>query len=138
MGPIWEDGDLMTSPTLEPVEPTSGNDPAPRRRARHLIDPNNPRPAQQRKQMSLTQVQKWVMSILATTTIGHLAAGIVVADVFLSHPKPGARAGLLVIAGIFGMIAVSVGFLIHRRSPFTPWLILGWIPAAVGAWILYH
>lgn len=87
--------------------------------------------------MSLSQVQRWVMSILATTTIAHLAAGIVVAAYFVDPHRPGARVGLLVIAGLFGMVAVSVGFLIHRRSLLSPWLLLGWIPSLVGAYLLY-
>jgi hypothetical protein len=83
--------------------------------------------------MSLSQVQKWVMSVLAVTTIGHLASGLVVAAYFLEEGRTGARAGLLGVAGFFGMVAVAVGFLIHRRSPVTPWLLAGLLPAAVGA-----
>jgi hypothetical protein len=83
--------------------------------------------------MSLSQVQKWVMSVLAVTTIGHLAAGLVVAAYFLEDGRPGARIGLLVIAGMFGMVAVVVGLLIHQRRPVTPWLLLGWAPAVAGA-----
>jgi hypothetical protein len=105
----------------------------PVRRPRHLLDPANPRPAPRRDAMSLSQVQKWVMSVLAVTTIGHLAAGLVVAAYFLEDGRPGARIGLLVIAGMFGMVAVVVGLLIHQRRPVTPWLLLGWAPAVAGA-----
>jgi hypothetical protein len=83
--------------------------------------------------MSLSQVQKWVMSVLAVTTIGHLSAGLVVAAYFLADGRDGARAGLLAIAGFFGIVAVAVGFLIHRRSPVSPWLLTGLLPAIVGA-----
>jgi hypothetical protein len=87
--------------------------------------------------MSLTSVQKWVMSVLAVTTIEHLAAGIVLAAYFLEDGRDGARAGLLVIAAFFGMVAVAVGFLIHRRNPVSPWLLLGLLPAVVGAFFCW-
>lgn len=113
----------------------------PVRRPRHLIDLDNPRPAPRSARdgdpMSLSQVQRWVMSVLAVTTIEHLSAGLVVAAYFLEDDRPGAQAGLLVVAGFFGMVGMAVGFLIHRRSPVTPWLLLGWVPAAVGAWLLW-
>lgn len=104
------------------------------------MDPAHPQP-QRRDPMSLSQVQKWVMSVLATTTILHLSAGIVIAAYFLDDTRQAAQAGLLVIAGCFGMIAVSVGMLIHQHSPLTPrlapWLLCGWIPSAVGAWLIF-
>lgn len=109
---------------------------SPPRRPRHLMDPTAPRPVR-RDPMSLSQVQKWVMSVLAVTTIEHLAAGLVVAAYFLSAERPGAQAGLLVIAAIIGVLAVAAGFLIHGRRPVSPWLLAGTIPALVGVWFIY-
>ena len=34
------------------------------------------------------------------------------------------------------MLAVATGRLIHAKSPFTPWLLLGLIPALVGFWLV--
>ena len=107
--------------------------PPPRRR--HLMDPDNPRP-QAPQSMSMSQVQKWVMSVLAVTTVGHLSAGLVVAAVFLDESRTGARVGLDVIAGIIGMLGVAAGFLIHGRRPFTPWLLAGLLPAAIGLYVI--
>jgi len=87
--------------------------------------------------MSLSQVQKWVMSVLAVTTVEHLSAGLVLAAYFISTDRPGARIGLLVIAGIIGMLAVAGGFLIHGRRPLTPWLLAGLVPTLVGVWFMY-
>lgn len=109
----------------------------PVRRARHLIDLDNPRPQQRREGMSLTQVQKWVMSVLATTTIFHLSLGIVIAAYFLDKNRPGAQVGLLVIAGLFGVIAMAVGMLIHHKPLPNLWLLCGWIPAIIGAWLIF-
>lgn len=123
--PEWENGSTMTPAPASPP-----------RRARHLMDPDAPRGVR-RDPMSLSQVQKWVMSVLAVTTIEHLSAGLVVAAYFLSTDRPGAQAGLLVIAGIIGMLAVVAGFLIHGRRPVSLWLLLGTVPALVGAWFIY-
>ena len=82
--------------------------------------------------MTITSVQRWIMSSLAVTTILHLAGGLVlaakVADVRSS------QIGLLVIAGAFGVLAFAAGVVIHGRSPLHPLLLLGLLPALVGAW----
>jgi hypothetical protein len=85
---------------------------------------------------SLTNVQRWVMSVLAVTTILHLAAGLVVAAVFMEPDRVDARVGLNVIAAVIGVLAVATGLLIHRRSPLSPWLLLGLLPGVVGAWLV--
>ncbi|MBO9519902.1 MAG: hypothetical protein J7518_00075 [Nocardioidaceae bacterium] len=102
----------------------------PVRRAKHLIDPSAP--PRRQDPMSLTRVQRWVMSVLATTTIFHLSAGIVLAAVLPDHMKTGSRIGLCVIAAAFGVIAVACGMLIHGKKLPSPWLLLGTIPGIVG------
>jgi len=103
--------------------------PAPRR-ARHLIDPANPpTPPSSR---SLTNVQQWVMSVLAVTTIMHLSVGLVISAFFLDDSEVSARVGLNVIGAAFGVVAVAAGLAIHRRSPLSPWLLLGTLPGVVG------
>ena len=108
--------------------------PQPRLR-RHLMDPANPRP-QAPQSMSMGSVQRWVMSALAVTTIGHFAAGLVVAAVFMDDREMSARIGLVVIASVVGVLGVASGFLIHQKNPLTPWLVLGLAPAAVGLYFL--
>jgi hypothetical protein len=113
--------------------------PAPRRRARHLLDPDDlgrrPRDLAAEKR-SLTRVQQWVMSVLAVTTILHLSAGLVLAAHFLPAERgDGARIGLDVIAAIFGVLAVAAGRAIHRRSVLSPWLVLGVLPGVIGVWL---
>ncbi len=103
------------------------------RRARHLMDLNDLQ-AHRTTQKSLSQVQKWVMSTLATTTVLHLAIGFVIGAVQVGKDRLDAQIGLLVIAAAFGMISVAVGLLIHQRSVLTGWLLLGWLPPLAGAW----
>jgi hypothetical protein len=103
---------------------------APPKRARHLMDPANP--VRQVNDRSLTRVQRTVASVLATTTILHLSAGLIIAAVFIEGEYTAARVGLNLIAGAFAVIAVGVGFAIHGRNPLSPWLILGVAVAGIG------
>lgn len=110
--------------------------PAPRR-PRHLLDPNNPRPVAP-DPLRLTRVQQWVMSVLAGTVISLHGAGIVAAAYFVHSTRAGTREGLLVIAGCFGMLAVGVGRMIHKRSPFSPWMAVGWLLPVIGAVLIWR
>jgi len=110
--------------------PRSGPPPV----RKHLMVPGQPRPPQ-RYQTSLTSVQRWVMSSLAAVTLLHMSAGIVVAACFSSRTD--AKVGLLLIGAAFGVLAVVAAMAIHRRNPLSPWLLLGLLPAAVGAVVLY-
>lgn len=105
--------------------------PRPRK---HLMVPGEP-PRQRQDSMSLSQVQKWVMSTLAVSTILHLAAGLVLAAMYVDTLD--AQIGLLVIAGAFGVIAVAVGLMIHQRKPLSPWLALGVLPTLIGAYLVF-
>jgi len=107
--------------------------PQPRPR-KHLMTPGQPS-ARRQDSMSLSGVQRWVMSTLAVTTILHLAAGLVIAALYVTTLD--AQIGLLAISGAFGVIAVAVGLLIHQRSPVSPWLALGLLPPTVGAFLVF-
>jgi hypothetical protein len=100
---------------------------------KHLMTPGQPRP--QRQSMSLGTVQKWVLSTLVATTILHLAAGVAVAAYF--SDRVDSQIGLLVIAGAFGVIAIEAALLIHKHRPVSAWLLLGLIPALIGAWVIF-
>jgi hypothetical protein len=113
-------------------------EPVPRKRPRHLLDPDAPRRPQDlvAANRSLTRVQQWVMSALAVTTILHLSAGLVVAARFLPEERGvGAQVGLDVIAAAFGVLAVAAGLAIHRRPLLSPWLVLGLLPGVIGLWL---
>ena len=86
--------------------------------------------------MAMGTVQRWVMSALAVTTIGHFAAGLVVAAIFMDGTEQVARIGLVVIAGVVGVLGVAAAFLIHQKSALTPWLVLGLLPLAVGLYFV--
>jgi hypothetical protein len=111
------------------------NAPKPRK---HLIDPATlgtmPRDASEAQ--SLTQVQRWVASSLAVTTILHLSVGLVIAALYLPDATLSSQIGLNVIAGAFGVIAVAAGLVIHRGNLASPWLAVGLIPGIVGIWLV--
>ena len=94
------------------------------------MDPANPvRPVNDHR---LTRVQRWVLSVLAVTTILHLSVGLDVAAYFLDEQAVVSRIGLCVIAGAFGVVAAAVGRLIHQKPVASPWLLLGLVPGLVG------
>lgn len=105
-------------------------------RPRHLMDPDAPRRPEPSGGMSLTGVQQWVMSALAVTTVLHFVVGLVIAAAYVDGTRAGAEQGLLAIAAVMGLLGVAAGLVIHRRSPLSPWLLLGLLPAAVGAWVI--
>jgi len=106
------------------------------RRARHLMDPDAPRrPPTAAEQRSLTNVQRWVMSTLTVTTVAHLSVGIMLASLLVPDSQPSGQIGLNIIAAAFGVLGIAAGFAIHRRSPLSPWLLVGIIPGLVGIWL---
>jgi hypothetical protein len=96
--------------------------------------PGQPRP-QNREPMSLSRVQRWVLSTLVATTILHLSVGLVVAAAF--SDRLDAKIGLLVIAAGFGVMAILAALLVHRQRLLNAWLLLGILPSLVGAWIIF-
>lgn len=102
------------------------------------MDPNNPRPPQQRGSgMALGQVQRWVLTIVLVGVVGLHATAMAAAPLAFDTHAPGAKPGLLIISGFFGMLAVAGARAIHKKSPLTVLLILGWIPAAIFIPIYY-
>ncbi|MDT9592063.1 hypothetical protein RDV89_03240 [Nocardioides zeae] len=104
--------------------------PAPKKR-KHLIDFDNPPVVSREAEARLTRVQQWVMSALLVTTALHLAAGLVVAAAAIDGHLD-ARVGLMVIAGLVGLLGMGIGLAIHQRSPLHPLLLLGLLPALAG------
>jgi hypothetical protein len=109
-----------------------------KKRPRHLMDPANPQRQVRRTSggMSLDSVQKWVLSVLAATTIAHLAAGLVIASLYIDEDRTDARVGLNVIAAAFGVVAVAVFRAIHQKKAASAWLLLGLVPGVVGVWLV--
>jgi hypothetical protein len=99
------------------------------------MQPGAPRP-QNRDSMSLSTVQKWVLSTLAATTIMHLAIGLVVAAAFSDGLDE--KIGLLIIGAAFGIVAMVAAMIIHGKRPISPWLLIGFVPSLAGAWWIFY
>ncbi|CAA9385499.1 MAG: hypothetical protein AVDCRST_MAG47-2510 [uncultured Nocardioidaceae bacterium] len=121
--------DPMTGPTTGPDRPTRTAKPR-----KHLMTPGQVRP-QPARSMSLSAVQKWVMSTLAVSTLLHMAVGLVFAAYYVDERS--SKIGLLVIAGAFGLISMASGLLIHRKSLVHPMMLLGLLPPLAGAWWIF-
>lgn len=105
-------------------------------RPRHLLDPADIRGSHARSQgsaQSLTNVQRWVMSVLVVTTILHFSAGLAVAAVVVDDGRVDAKVGLNVLAGLTGVMAVVAARAIHGRRLLSSWLVVGLVPGVVGA-----
>ena len=50
--------------------------------------------------------------------------------------QPGAKPGLLTIAGVVGVMAVAAARVIHQKPVLTPWLGLGVLPSAVVGYLV--
>jgi len=86
--------------------------------------------------MSITQVQQWVLSVLAFTVIEHFAAGLAVAAVFSDEKD--AQVGLNVLAAITGTMAVAAFRALHGKRILSAWLLLGPLPGVVGAYFTFR
>ncbi|GAA4365209.1 hypothetical protein [Nocardioides caricicola] len=117
------------------------SEPQAKKRPRHLMDPDNPRrevKSQASGSMHLEPVQKWVLSVLAATTIVHLAFGLVIAAMYVDDARTDAQVGLNILAGAFGVIAVAVFRAIHQFKMLSPWLLLGVVPTFLGLWLTFR
>ncbi len=83
--------------------------------------------------MQVERVQRWVASSLVLTVCTLFATGMAILSGTVD--RPGARPGLLGISCVVGLMAMTGVRLINGKSPLTPWLLLGFLPAAaVGSY----
>ncbi|QIX26036.1 transcriptional regulator [Nocardioides sp. JQ2195] len=84
--------------------------------------------------MQIEQVQRLVMSALLGT-VGFVFAGGLCLLASIAD-RPGGRPGLLAVAAAVGVVTVAGVRTINQRSILSPWLVVGLLPAAIGAWFL--
>jgi len=84
--------------------------------------------------MEIERVQKWVMTALMLTTAVIFAVGLSL--LAGQAERAGAKPGLLIIAGVVGVLAVAAARVIHQKTVLTPLLLLGILPAAVGGYLV--
>jgi hypothetical protein len=110
------------------------------RRRRHLLDPADLRGSHQRSigsPTALTNVQRWVMSVLLATTLLHFSAGIALAAILMDEDRVDARVVLNLLAAVTGVLAVAAARAIHGRKLVSAWLLVGLLPGVAGAFLTF-
>jgi hypothetical protein len=133
----WENegGHLAPPPTPTPAPPgVTADGPRPRK---HLMTPGQPRPPTGPNTMSTAQVQRWVTSVLIVAVVGHFAEALAVFALLVPEQPSSPRVGLLILAGITGVLTIGGVRIVHQRRMLSPWLILGLAPAAVSTYLAY-
>ena len=100
--------------------------------------PGEPRPPARHNSMSTVQVQKWVATVLTVVVLGHLAEALVIFALISPADHPASRIGLLIIAGVVGLITAAGVRAIHARHLVSLWLLVGLFPAGVGVYLGYY
>jgi ABC-type Fe3+-siderophore transport system permease subunit len=79
--------------------------------------------------VEVERVQRWVASALVLTVCALFATGMAILSGTVD--RPGSQPGLLGISCVVGLMAMAGVRVINARSVITPWLLLGFLPAAV-------
>jgi len=84
--------------------------------------------------MEITKVQQWVATTLLLT-MGMISAVCMAGYSVWSETLAdnGNAPGLWAMGAVVGVLTIGGCLLIHRRSPLSPWLVIGLVPAAVAA-----
>ena len=97
-----------------------------------------PDPEMRKKEMSIEQVQRWVVSLLIFAISAFPIGGLIGAGYAIRNQgRHGAAVGLTIMAGVIGVLALGAMRIIHKRSVATPLLMLGMLPAAIAAYVLF-
>lgn len=88
--------------------------------------------------VEITKVQQWVASAMVFT-VGMISTSCIAGYSALSETmaENGNATGLWVMGGVVGLGTMVGCLLIHRRSPLSPWLLLGLVPTAVAGFVLF-
>lgn len=88
--------------------------------------------------VEIEKVQQWVGSLIVLVVgLAPTVALAITGPLMVDDPgRRSAAIGLICMSAVVGMATIAGMLLIHRRSPLSPWLVLGVVPAAVAAFSL--
>jgi hypothetical protein len=90
-----------------------------------------------RPAMTIEQVQHWVVTALICAVSSFPIGALSMVSQSVRRSDPSGSAILCTMTGAIGIVAGVAIALVHGRSPWTPYVLLGLIPALVcAAWIL--
>ncbi|HWD83756.1 MAG TPA: hypothetical protein VG497_32875 [Kribbella sp.] len=91
----------------------------------------------QPKPMHIETVQKWVASVILFHVGSVPAVSLAVYSIGFAKHDRGRGIGLWLMSGVIGLLTIAGMRLIHRRSPFTFWLIFGILPTVVTGFYIF-
>lgn len=95
-------------------------------------------PEPKREEMSIDQVQRWVVSVLIFAISAFPIGGLMgISHAVRDQGRHGDAVGFLIMAAVIGVLALGAIRIIHKRSVVTPLLVLGTVPAAIAAYVLF-
>jgi len=89
------------------------------------------------EERSLDLVQRLVISALLLVVMGAPTVALAGYGVVADSVAPSTALGLCVLSGVIGLLAAAVIHLINRRRPYAPTVILGLVPAALAAYLIF-
>ncbi|MET1036833.1 MAG: hypothetical protein ABW075_01080 [Aeromicrobium sp.] len=90
-----------------------------------------------RRELSIEQVQRWVVSFLVLAVAAFpLGALTAVIDTVVADGRRADGVLLLCVMAALGVLALGVLRVVHQRPPVSPWLLCGAVPALVVALIV--
>ena len=91
----------------------------------------------QPKPMKIETVQRWVASVVLIHVGTVPAVTLAVYSIGIAKTAHGRGVGLWLMSGVIGVLTIAGVRLIHQRTPFSPWLILGILPTAVTGFYIF-
>ena len=98
---------------------------------RRVIRRRTPRP------MNIETVQRWVVSVILFHVGSVPAVTLAVYSIGVAAGDFGRGVGLWLMSGVIGLLTVAGILAIFRRSPLSPWLLLGILPTAVTGFYIF-
>jgi hypothetical protein len=85
------------------------------------------------REMSIERVQQWVLTALISAVASFPLGALIIVTHQVHRSAPSDAVMLCIMTAAIGIIAVVAILLVHRRSPWSPFLILGLLPAIGSA-----
>ena len=88
--------------------------------------------------MEITKVQEWVATVLLGI-MGMISATCMAGYSVLSETlaENGNAVALWAMSAVVGVLTIAGCLLIHKRSPLSPWLLVGVLPATVSGFFVF-
>jgi hypothetical protein len=87
--------------------------------------------------MKIETVQRWVFAVILIHVGGSPAAALAAYAPHMAQIKYSSGVILWIMSGVVGLATVAGVLLIHQRSLFSPWLIVGILPPVISAFYMF-